>query len=183
MERSFQVRMQAKQLESEARRLLKDANKERQRAKTELSRGNRAAAALYAQNAVRYEQQANQLLQNASAVNGMALDMKAAQTTAQTAKTMGVATGAMAQATAHVDLTKLSKNRTRMDGLKQQMGAAHEMLTGGEGETQLQAGAEDLLAALEEENNALAMMALADIPEGIPGQAAPANPPARYTAH
>jgi charged multivesicular body protein 1 len=181
MERLFQVRMQAKQLESEARRLMKEANKERQRAKSELARGNRAAAGLYAQNAVRYQQQAEQLLQNAAAVNGMALDMKAAQATAATAKTMGLATGAMAQATEQVNLAQLSKNRTKMDGLKQQMGAAHELLTGAEGETQLQAGAEDLLASLEDENNTLAMMAIADIPEGIPGQAAPANP-TRYSA-
>lgn len=177
MTRAFQIRGQAKQLEREARRLLKESNKERQRVKSELSRGNRATASLYAQNAVRYQQ----LLQSAAAVNVMVLDMKAAHAAARTAKTMGVAAGAMRQATAQVNLAQLSKNHTKMDGLKQQMGAAQEMLIG-EGEVQLQAGGEALLAELEEENNALAMMAIATIPKGILGLPAPTNQ-GRYSAH
>ena len=49
-EKTFQMKMQAKQLEREARRLQKSANAERKKAKQELKRGNRAAAQLYAKN-------------------------------------------------------------------------------------------------------------------------------------
>jgi charged multivesicular body protein 1 len=178
--RSFQVKMQAKQLEAEAMRLQKEANKERTKARAELRRGNRQTAALYAQNAVRYDQQANQILQSCAAVTGMATDMRAAEVTAHTSKTMGVATAAMAASGARVDLATLSRNRTKMDGLKQHIGAAHDLITNAEGQEQVTAGADDLLAALEEENNQYAMMQIADIPEGLPG--ATANPAAHRFA-
>ncbi|OHS92867.1 SNF7 family protein [Tritrichomonas foetus] len=171
---AFQVKMQAKQLEREAKRLQKEANKERAKAKAELKRGNRATAQLYAQNAVRYDQQATQLLQSCAATQGYATDMRQAEVQAQMAKTMGVATSGMAQSAQKVNLDKLSENRTKMDGLKQKMGAAHDLLTNGEGEMDLNAGADDLLSQLEAENAEDAMMQIADIPTGVPAMAAPA---------
>jgi charged multivesicular body protein 1 len=167
-QRSFQVKMQAKQLESEAKRLQKDANKERAKARAELRKGNRQTAALYAQNAVRYDQQANEILQNCAAVTGMATDMRSAEVTANTAKVAGVATAAISASSAKVNLATLSRNRAKMDGLKQHMGAAHELITNADGQEQVTAGAEDLLAALDEENNQYALMQIADIPEGVP---------------
>lgn len=59
---TLKVRLDAKNLENEARRLQKQPARERSKAKADLARGNRATAGLHAQNAVRFEQQATQLL-------------------------------------------------------------------------------------------------------------------------
>jgi hypothetical protein len=164
---SFKVKMDAKQLENEARRLQKESLKERNKARAELKKGNRAQAAVYAQNSRRFEMQANQILQQAGAVTGFATDMRAAEVTAQTAGAMNAATKSMANSSAKVDITKLSANRQKMDGLKQQLGAANDLLCSTEGDVALEAGANDLLDALEQEN-AFSMMQLEEIPDGIP---------------
>ena len=134
----------------------------------ELKKGNRANAALYAKNAMLYDQQATQMLQNVSATNGFAIDMRQAQVEVQMAKTMKTATHGMEKAAKKIHLSKLSANRTKMDGLKQKMGAAHDLLTNGDGEMSLNAGAEDLLATLDAENEQDALSQLADIPNGQP---------------
>ncbi|KAK8895593.1 hypothetical protein M9Y10_024063 [Tritrichomonas musculus] len=167
-QKAFEVKMQAKQLEREAKRMQKEANKERNKAKAELKRGNRAAAQLYAQNAVRYDQQANQLLQSVAATNGYAVDMRQAQVSAQMAQTMAQATAGMEKSAKQVNLEKLSANRTKMDGLKEKMGAAQDLLVNGDGQMDLNAGAEDLLATLDAENAQEALTQIADIPMGQP---------------
>ena len=171
--RSFQLKMQGKSLEREAKRLQNEAAKERRKAKAELKKGNRATAQLYAQNAVRYEQQATQLLQSCATTQGFATDMRQAQVSADMAKAMNSATVGMTKCSESVNLDKISANRAKMDGLKQRMGAANDLMNNTEGEMELNAGAEDLLSALEAENNEDAMMQIADIPTGIPstGQA------------
>ena len=55
-----------------------------------------------------------------------------------------------------------------MDGLKQKLGAAHDLITNGEGDIDLNAGAEDLLSTLEQENAEYALMQITDIPSGVP---------------
>ncbi|OHT06981.1 SNF7 family protein [Tritrichomonas foetus] len=170
---SFMVKMDGKSLEREAKRLQKEAQKERNKAKAELKKGNRQTAQLYAQNAVRYDQQATSLLQSCSATQGYATDMRNAQVAANMAKTMSKATAGMQKNANKINLDKLSANRTKMDGLKQKLGAAHDLMTNGEGEIDLNAGAEDLLATLEAENAEDAMIQMADIPTGIPSMAAP----------
>ena len=172
---SFQLKMQAKQLENEAKRLQKEATKERNKAKASLKKGNRAAAQLYAQNAVRYDQQAQQLLQSASTTQGYATDLRQGVVAAQMAKNMTVATAGLEHNVKAVNLEKVSAQRTKLDGLKQKMGAAHELLAG-EGEMELQAGADDLLAALEAENAEDAMIQLGDIPTGMPAMPAENSP-------
>ena len=167
-QRSFQVKMQGKSLEREAKRLQKEALKERKKAKAELKKGNRATANLYAQNAVRYEQQATQLLQSCATTQGFATDMRQAQVSADMARTMNRATAGMEKCSKAVNLEKISANRNKMDGLKAKMGAANDLMNNTEGEMELNAGAEDLLAALEAENNEDAMLQMADIPTGIP---------------
>ena len=181
MEASFTLKMQAKQLENEARRYQKEANKERNKARAELKKGNRATAQLYAQNATRFEQQAQVLLQQCAATTGHATDLRRAEATAQGAKSMGFATGKMKKITAEMNLEKMSDNRTKLDGMKQIHGAAHDILTQGEGDMEISAAADDLLAALEVENNEFAMMQISDIPQGVPVQAA--DPAKGYTAH
>lgn len=168
MQKSFQVKMHGKQLENEAKRCMTEADKHRKRAQDALKKGSRAAAQMYAQSAVRFEQQANQLLQQAATTIGYSIDMRAAETTTQMANTMSLATGSMAEAANKVNLDQVSANRTKMDGLKQKLEAAHHLLTVGEGDLEIQSGADDLLLALERENQEYEMAQICDIPQGIP---------------
>lgn len=174
---SFQLKMQAKQLENEAKRMMKEANKEKAKAKAALKKGNRAAAALYAQNATRYEAQANQLLQSAGTTNGYATDLRAGAVAAQMARNMAQATTGLESNVKAVDVNKVSAQRTKLDGLKTKMAAANELLTG-EDDLEAQAGADDLLAALEAENAADAELQLDAIPMGtvsVPAESAKAG--------
>jgi hypothetical protein len=88
---------------------------------------------------------------------------------------MTTATQAMEDAGRKVNMEQLSANRQKMDGLKQSLGAAHQLLTSGEGDMAIEAGANDLLDALEQENEQYALMQFADIPEGIPSAYATGN--------
>lgn len=168
MQRSFQVKMQGKQLENEAKKCMTEATKHRNKAKAELRKGNRAAAQMYAQSAMRFEQQANQLLQQAGATTSYAIDMRAAETTSQMAHTMALATTQMTETSKKINLDKVSANRSKLNTLKEKMGAAHDLLTVGEDDMEINAGAEDLLAALERENDEYAMAQISEIPQGIP---------------
>lgn len=147
----LEIKMKATQLQNEAQKVLKECVKERLIAKNDLKKGNRATAALHAQNAVRYEQQAKQMLQNVAALNGYATNLQQAQTSASMAQTMNQAANSIQKNQKQTNLNQLSANRTKMDGLKQNMGAAHDLLTNGEGQMDLDAGADDLLATLETE--------------------------------
>jgi charged multivesicular body protein 1 len=172
---SFQLKMQAKQLENEAKRMQKEAAKERNKAKAALKKGNRAAAQLYAQNAVRYDQQAAQLLQSAGTTSGYATDLRAGAVSAQMAKNMSMATAGLEKNVKAVDLNKVSAQRSKLDGLKEKMGATHVLLAG-EGDMELQAGADDLLSALEAENAEDSMIQLEEIPMGMQAVQAPQPP-------
>ena len=165
---SFQLKMQAKQLENEAKRMQKEATKERNKAKAALKKGNRAAASLYAQNAVRYDNQAAQLLQSAGTANGYATDLRNGAVAAQMARSMDQATVGLEAHMNSINIDKASAQRTKLDGLKEKMGTAHELLTG-EADLELQTGADDLLAALEAENAEDVMMQMDEIPIGTTG--------------
>ena len=164
MDTDIQLRMQAKQLEHEARRCQKESGKDRNKAKAELKKGNRGMAQMYAQTSVRADGQANTLLQQSAAVTAQRMDLQMARTTAETAKTMDLATKAMGDATKRVDLEKLSANRTKMDGLRSQLGAANDLLTMGESQLDVQAGVDALLGNLEAEINEEAMLQITSIP-------------------
>lgn len=164
MDPEFALRMQAKQLEHEARRCQQESGKDRNKAKAELRKGNRGMAQMYAQTSVRADGQASTLLQQSAAVTAQRIDLQMARTTAETAKTMDIATKAMADATKRVDLEQLSANRTKMDGLRSQLGAANDLLTMGEAQLDVQAGADALLGNLEAEIQEEAMMQIAGIP-------------------
>jgi hypothetical protein len=98
----------------------------------------------------------------------MGIDIQKAEVNSQTAEMMKTANRAIENAMKNVNLDELAKVRHRMDGLKQQGGAVHELIVNGEGDMEINAGAQDLLAQLEEENNQMMMMEMAEIPQGIP---------------
>lgn len=149
---SFDLKMKAKQLEREAKKLQKEATKERNKAQNELKRGNRAAAQLYASNAVRYDQQATTMLQNCAAITGMQTDLRQAQITQQVAATQKATTKQMGKTVEQINLEKVSKDRIAMDALNSKTGAAHQLLTNGENQNDLDALTDDLLNQLSAEN-------------------------------
>ena len=165
---SFNIRFQAKSLEREARKAQKESIKERNKAKNELKKGNRANAGLYAQNACRMDQQANLYLRNASAAQGYAADIRQAQITNEMSKTMNEATKAMGKTAKTINLEKMSENRYKMDNMRQRLGAANDLLTCGEGQMDLNAGADNLLAQLDQELAISAIEQIGDIPTGQP---------------
>jgi phage shock protein A len=130
---NLKVRMNAKSLESEARRLQNQVAQERAKAKSALSLGNRFTANVHAQNAVRLEQQVHDLFQYSAAITGMGIDIQKAEVNSQTAQMMKIANRAIENATKNVSLDELAKVRHRMDGLKQQAGAAHKLIVNGDG--------------------------------------------------
>lgn len=171
----MQLRMQAKQFENEAKRLNKEATKERNKAKAALKKGNRAAAQLYAQNAVRYEQQANNLLQSAATTQGYATDIGAARVTAQMNRNMAVATHGLQQNVAAVNVDKVAAQRSKLDQLHDKVNVANQLVTG-ESDLSVQAEGDDLLAAIEMENMEEMSAAMDEIPMGAPAVAAPVQP-------
>ena len=175
MDSTFALKMEAKRLEREAARYQKEANKERNKAKAELRKGNRGSAAVHAQNAVRHEHQTQALLQMSSAIFGWATDLRVAGVTADLAKILNTTTQQMEALTKKMNLPKMSGDRTTLDGLKQLIGAANDLLTQGEGQLETEAAADRLLATLEDELTASAMAQISDIPHTTP---LPAGTPA-----
>ena len=170
----MQLKMQAKQFENEAKRCQKEAAKERAKAKAALKKGNKAAAQLYAQNAIRFETQAQQLLQSCAATNGYATDIRMGTQSLQMSKNMNLATSQLDKTVHELNVEKIASQRTKLDSLKTKMGATHELLVGGEGELEVAVGAEDLLSALELECAEDAMLQMEEIPQGFPPT--PSNP-------
>lgn len=179
-QKSFEMRMQSKQLEREAKKASKEALKQRNLAKKELARGNRAAAQLYAQNAIRYEQQANQLLQNCSAISSMATDINTAETTGKMAHMQSVATSELNQKVSQIDPNKVAAQRVAYDAHKSNLNAVNDIITNPEGQQDLAMGADNILDSLYDE---IAMDQEAQlsqipgqqfqIPTTVPGQLAP----------
>ena len=148
---SLNMKIQSKQLEHEAQKFQKMSQQERNKARIELKKGNRAAAQMYAKQAVMYEQQQIKLLQNAGAVNGYTTDLRQGQVQAQMSKTMDDATKHMQKTSNQVNLNKVAANRNKMDGINQKLGAAHVLLTGDPNQANINAAADDLLYSLDDE--------------------------------
>lgn len=103
-----------------------------------------------------------------SAVAGYATDLRIAGVTADLAKILNTTTQQMEALTKKMNLPKMSGDRTTLDGLKQIIGAAQDLLTQGEGQVETQAAADSLLAALEDEITESAMIQISDIPSTTP---------------
>jgi charged multivesicular body protein 1 len=121
MDAQLQARLQARQLESEARRLQKESNRAREQARRDFQAGNNEAARLHAQEAVRAAQGATQLLQQSSAVSGLALDIQSAQMTAEVAESLARATQAMEDANHEIDLDGLAADTAKFDNMRSAM--------------------------------------------------------------
>lgn len=143
--------MQAKQLENEAKRLLIQSDIERNKARNELKKENRAAAKIYAENAVRYGHQAEFLLQNACAIQGYNANARQIQNQVGMIKTMNTAANHFQKTASQIHLSKISKEHTKKEEIKQKVNDAHDILTKSQSQELINAQAESLLASLNNE--------------------------------
>lgn len=165
---SMRMKLEGKSLENEAKRLLKEAQKEKMKAKQAQKKGQIASARLFATNAVRYEKQAQQLLQSSATTNGYAVDVRNGAVAAQMFQNMNKATSGIEAHMKKIDVQKVSATRTKMNGLKESISTANTLLNG-EDDLELVDGAEGLLEQLEMENMADVDLNLEAIPSGVPG--------------
>lgn len=163
----MRLKLQGKSLENEAKRLQKEAAKEKMKAKQAQKKGNLSQAKLFAMNAVRYEKQAQHILQSSATTNGYAVDIRNGAVAAQMYKNMNQATTGLEKNVKSIDVDKVSAQRTRMDKLKEQMHTASTLLNGEE-DLGLMDGADALLEQLEMENIEDCNLNLAQIPLDSP---------------
>jgi hypothetical protein len=99
-----------------------------------------------------------------------------AQVTAEIAGMQAFATRALEDETGKINLDQLSQNRVKMDGFKQQLGTAHELLCSANEADPTGTAADDMLAQLEMEINTEALVLMDSIPGSgnaaqVPGSA------------
>lgn len=159
---SLEMKMQAKMYEAEARRYNKEAAKERKKAKAALRMGDRAAATIHAQNVIRNENHADDIIKAASANINFALLMQEAEVTKKTANALDTTQNEMNKVVGDIDFEKLAENRQKLDGLKLKIQNLNELLK--DNDDELIPYADDILAALEAEILADSMIELDQIP-------------------
>jgi hypothetical protein len=145
----FQLKFQTKMLESQAKRELKNAEKERLLAKRHLARGQRALALHHAQQATRAQNLSNFLLENAGRVSGMVCDLQMAVVQEKMAKTLSRATKEMEKYVSTMNLQKIAEMTLRYDQIRGKVGTANQIMMPDDAATQM--GSESLLGDLENE--------------------------------
>jgi hypothetical protein len=85
---------------------------------------------LHAQAAVHASQGATQLLQQSSAVSGLAMDSQSAQVTPEVAESLALATQATEDANHEIDLGGLAANTQKFDEMRRVRKQTHAILTG-----------------------------------------------------
>lgn len=143
------------------------SSKERSLAKSEMRKGNKAMAQLHAQNAIRFEQQANMILQNACGVHAVRIDIAKAKATRDMVAMQEEAAKQMEQVVKKIDPVKVTKTQMRMDATKEKVGVVNQVMNPA---GTVDAGAEDLMAALENEISVEGLNAAVNIPQGQPVQ-------------
>ena len=148
MELQLQLRVQAKMLEKEAAREEKTADKERKKAKVALSKGQRDFATLYAQNAVKAQQHALFLQQNAAKVSSMVADLRIAEVQAKQAKTLESVVKDLEKSVGSMDLEKIAAATLKYDQLKGKTSTVQQIVAP---EIEVEAEGLDLLNILQDE--------------------------------
>lgn len=143
--------IQAMQLENEAKRLFIQSDIERNKARNELKKENRAAAKIFAENAVRYSHQATFLLQNAYALHGYNANAKQIQNQVGMINSLNKATTHFQKTASQISLSKISKEHTKKEEILQKVSDAHDILTQSQSQEYVSVQAESLLASLNNE--------------------------------
>jgi charged multivesicular body protein 1 len=145
----FQLKFQAKLLENQAKRELKNAERERNVAKRHLARGERALAMHHAQQAMRAQNLSTFLLENAGRVSSMVCDLQMAIVQAKTAKALAGATKEMEKYLSTMNLQKIAELTLRYDQIRGKAQTANQIMMPDDAVTQM--GSESLLGDLENE--------------------------------
>lgn len=133
----FNLKFTAKQLSKQSDKGLKDSESEKKKVKKALEKGNKEAAAIYAQNSIRKKSEANKLLRLASRLDAVVSRIQAAQMMKGVAKQMGTVVKGLDKAMGSMNLVEMSdimdKFETQIDELDvidQTMGQAMDSTTG-----------------------------------------------------
>ena len=149
MELQCQLKVQEKMLLKSAEREEKNANKERNKAKKELATGNRDLAKLYATNAVRAQNQAFFLQQNAAKISAMVVDLKMSEVQKKMAKSLDTVVKEMGKSIGSMDLEKLAAATLKYDQVRGKVSEAGQMINATEGSVEAESA--NLLDSLENE--------------------------------
>lgn len=145
----MKLRVQEKMLNKQAEREERNAEKERNKAKAALKKGNRDFATLYAQNSVRSQNLALQLQQSAAKVSAMVVDLKMAEVQAKMAKSLDTVVKEMEKYVGQMDLQKIAAATMKYDKIRGKVSGAAEIMNQAEGSIESESA--DLLGDLENE--------------------------------
>jgi charged multivesicular body protein 1 len=159
----FKLKFQARMLEKQSERELKNAEKERRLAQQFLRKGQKAQATLHAQNCVRANQLSQFLAENSGRVQAMACDVQMAQVQAQMSKTLATATTEMEKYINDCNLQKIAETAVKYDQIRGKVQQAQQILVPDDATVQM--NADSLLADLEQELEQTALLGV-DIPVG-----------------
>ena len=149
MELQLKLRVQEKMLMKEAQREEKNANKERNKAKAALKKGNREFARVYAENAIRSQNNAIFLQQNAAKVSSMVVDLKMAEVQAKMAKSLDMCVKELEKSVGSMDLTKIAAATLKYDQIRGKVSEGMSIINAAD--VQVQNESEDILGDLENE--------------------------------
>ena len=149
LELQCQLKVQEKMLLKNAEREERNANKERNKAKKALSQGNKDLARLYATNAVRSQNHALFLQQNAARISSMVVDLKMSEVQKKMAKSLDMVVKEMAKSVGQMDLEKIAASTLKYDQIRGKASMAGEIMNSPEGAVDAESA--DLLESLENE--------------------------------
>ena len=114
----FEMKFQGKSLERLSKKAEKDEKKARKQCKDAITRGNKEAAEIYAQNAIRHRGESNNFLRMASKVDGVASKLKSVQLQKSVAQGLGQMSTEMGRALEQTDVMAIAQ---QMDGFERRL--------------------------------------------------------------
>jgi hypothetical protein len=164
MDMIFQFKMQAKMLEKQAQREMRNSEKERRIARGHLAKGQRAFAEHHAQASVRAKQLSEFYLKNSGAISSMMMDMQRAQVEKGMAKALGAAAKKMDEYIGTMNLEKIAQTTMQYDKLRGKTSTAHALVA--PSDESVEVGASALLGTLADELETEQMVEMGQIPTG-----------------
>ena len=131
-----QLRVQEKMLTKESQKEEREANKERNKAKLALKKGDRAAAQYHAQNAIRCQNHAQFLLQNASRISSMVVDLKMSDVQKDMAKNLDKVVKEMQKSVGSMNMEALAAAAVKYDAIRGKVSEAGSIINQTEAEVE-----------------------------------------------
>lgn len=117
-EQIFNMQFTARQLNKQSQKAEKEAAKEKKKIKAAIEKGNREGAQIYAENTIRKKNEALQMLQLSSRIDGVASKLKSIQAQRGAARSMGAISQQLGQAMAQMDTMAIAES---MDQFERQL--------------------------------------------------------------